>query len=82
MQRMRARQVQLARERPEAAFLGALLALDIEPIRSSRPPLTAEDLMRFVFTSIDPDNWTRRFYIMLDVSAEAYRGSLSIHTLN
>ena len=64
-QKARMRQAMQEREIPELNFFKRVLALDIEALR--------KDLMKFIFTNIDCDDWSREFIIIIDVSSSNYR---------
>jgi kinetochore protein Spc25, fungi type len=67
LQKDRLKKSQLARELPELAFFQKTLALDIEALR--------KDLMKFIFSNIDDRDWSKEFYLVIDVSSENYKGN-------
>lgn len=64
-QKERMRLSTLEKEQPELAFFKQIFALEIEALR--------KDLMKFVFSNVDSDDWSREFTIIIDVSLSSYR---------
>jgi kinetochore protein Spc25 len=67
-QKERIRQATKEREQPELEFFKKIFALEIEALR--------KDLMKFIFSNIDSDDWSKEYVIIIDVSSSNYRVTL------
>ena len=68
LQKDRHRQLLTLKELPELELYQKMLALDIQTVR--------KDMMKFLFSNIDTNDWSREFTMTVDVSTDQYKGKI------
>lgn len=90
-QKERHRQLMTLKELPELEFYQKMLALDIQSIRSTSPYVyeslltiylaALEDMMKFIYSNIDPNDWSKEYSFVIDVSSNSYNRTTFIRRL-